>query len=139
MDKRLCEYVETVKKRHSEAECVCINIKTILPRPEGKTLIFCSYLRIFFNKDEVQWFLTDMHGMTVLKSNFPTMESSMKFFLDKMRSLNKIGGDWNWIPVNNPKNRYKKLWGGTLPLFGETEYGKMDWDMIYPKDEDAKF
>ena len=114
------------------ADCVCFNIEITLPNGQ----IFQSYLRVSLPEKTLCWFLMDIYAVAILKKLF-SESFDLHYFITSMQNLFDSGGSWKWILVNNPKNRYKKLWGGTLPIFGEKNYEELDTKMIQPIDEDA--
>ena len=113
------------------ADCVCFNIEITLPNKQR----FQSYLRVSLPEKTLRWFLSDAHDVAVLEKLFPD-SFDLSYFIESMQNLFNSGGSWKWILVNNPKNRYKKLWGGTLPTSGKN-YGELDRKMLQPTDEDA--
>lgn len=139
MDQGLLIFLNNIKQRHPDEKCVCLIVRITIPSPlHHQTKRFTSYLRMFFD-DSAKWFLTEEDGYDVLNHMFPRLETNLSDFLEKMQTLNNIGGIWEWIPVNNPEYRYKMLWGGTLPTLNSSKYSTLDYNMVYPEDLDVNF
>ena len=142
-------YLNAVKKKHPGAECVNIKVNIEIPYQivagwdynwvrKGKMRVG-SYVRIFFNKDFVSWFMMDVSAVDIISSKFKNGESTLNDFIKEIQSLLVVGGDFKWIPINKISNRYKTLWGGGQIQYGDQELGERDGKLQYPEDEDAKF